>query len=284
MELGAILSKTLEDYKHNPVLVVPRIMELLADGLIVLSLVFIWMFLFGYSFEMSFTGLSFGTLASGFVSLSVAGLLLLWVTAAARAAVVTMALKVFLDNKASLDYAVEGVRANTNKVFLYFVFLLGVMVLVGVAVFFAVSFFPPVIFLVLPLGIVGFLSLYILTFLTPQQIVVRGCGVLDGIAASTSFVMNNYRKVLGYGLFVMLLALGIWLFLWLVFFIINEVTRYHPFLNLAAGIFHSLLSLAIGIAAYPYLEMVKTYMVVGEIHGRVRENKKEEIEGDAGKS
>ncbi len=284
MELRAILSRALEDYKSNPVVVVPRLMEFLIDGVVVLLVALMGMALFGYSFETSLSGLSFSTLALGFVSLSVAGLLLLMVTAAARAAIVAMALQAYMGHRALLSHGIEGVKANTHKLFLYFVFLFGVLALLWVIIFTAVSLYPPIIFFILPIGLLAFFSLYLLTFLTPQQIVVRECGVIDGIAASASFVVNNYRKVLGYGLFVMFIALGIWLLPSAVFFIINEVTRYHPFLNLAAGIFHSLLSLAVGIAVSPYLEMVKTYMVVGEIHGRVRENKKEEIEEDAGES
>jgi hypothetical protein len=284
MELRVILSEALEDYKNNPVIVVPRVIEYLADGIILMSIGLFWVAVFGYSSLFTLTGFSFKTTALIFISLSFAGLMVMMVTAMARAAVVAMSLEVIKGNRASMEHAVQGIKASAHKIFLYFVFLLAAVALVVVIAAMAMRASPSLLFLVMPLGMVAFFSLYLFTFLTPQQIVVRGCGVSEGITESAAFVINNYGKVLGYGFVVLALILSAWLIPASIFFIINELTRYHPFLNLAAGIFHSLLSLAIGIAVSPYLEIVKTYMVVGEIHGRTGENKKEETERDAGES
>jgi hypothetical protein len=281
MKLGIVLARSFEDYKSNPILVLPRLMEILADIVIIIFLALLWKSFYGYLSTTSFTGLSFKLIAPAFVTLSVAGLLILLVMATFRATLVVMALQVFGGERASVSRALEGVRINASKVFLYFVFILTAMGFLGAGFFIAVTLFPPSVFLFMLLVPAGFFLLYFFTFLTPQEIVVRECGVMEGIKASIDFVVSNYREVLGYGGFVILVSLGAWILSFLFFFIINEVTRYHPLLNLAAGIFHNLLSLALGIVISPYMEMVKTYMVVGETYGRTGENKKEEIKGDA---
>jgi glycerol-3-phosphate acyltransferase PlsY len=90
------------------------------------------------------------------------------------------------------------------------------------------------------------------------------------------FVRSNFGTVAAYGGIVFVLTLAVGVFMSVTFFIINEATRYNPFLNLAAKIFQNILAFTVGIIISPYFEIVKTYMVI-EIG-----NKEEENEGTAG--
>lgn len=260
-----VLAKALADYKSNPVFILPRVLELLADLVVLFfaGIIILGLFLGSFSYEVFLKPqLPFHALALSIAALSVAALLMMLVNASGRAALIAMAVEAGEKGKTTLGVGWMGVKRHAPGVFLYFIFLiasLGLLVMLPILGGLITEAF---LLLLFPFALLAFLLLYVFTLFTPQEIILRGGGVREALRASAVFVRNNYLVVLGYGGVVLALTLGIGLFTSLIFFIINEVTRYNAFLNLAARIFHNLLSLAIGIVISPYFEIVKTYMVL----------------------
>jgi hypothetical protein len=263
--LKKVLARSLADYKGNPVFILPRLLELLVDLVILFfaGIVIAGLFLGSISYEV-FTEpkLPFRTLALSFAALSVAGLLAMLANASVRAALIAMAVEAGEKGKTTLQKGWLGVKGYALRIFLYFIFLISSLGLLVMLPFSAGLIAGPLVALLFPFSIIAFLLLYFFTLFTPQQIVLRDSGVIDALKASAAFVRSSYLAVLGYGGVVLALSLGVGLFTSLIFFIINEITRYNPFLNLVAKIFHNILALAIGIVISPYFEIVKTYMVL----------------------
>jgi hypothetical protein len=293
MNIRPLLLRALKDYTNNLQFVVPRLLEYLLDfGIfftvfIILALV-MGMALRSLSYESllrPFPEIPFSIIAVVLAGAAVGIFLFMLVTAASRGALIAMALGTYGKGSTTLQEGWEGVRKYMPRIFLYLVFLLGA--LVTVVVFFALmisllrgggGFVAPFIaFFLVAAALIGLLVGYVLTLFTPQVIAVRDAGVVDGLRGSAMFVRSNFGTVAAYGGIVFVLTFAVGIFMSVTFFIINEVTRYNPFLNLAAKIFQNILAFAVGIFISPYFEIVKTYMVIEGIG-----NKEEEDEGTAG--
>lgn len=297
MEFKQILAKSFRDYKNNPLFILPRFIELLADSLILLIffviIVAAGLILGPVSYEAFILlnlKMPFYLIALGIIILSLAVFLLMLVSASVRAALINMAMGADMREKTTLQEGWIGVKNYAPRIFLYFVFLVSVLLgMLGLTVILLTIFgdgrgFGPIIaFFFLSFSIIGFLLVYLFTLFTPQEIAVRDTGVIDGLKASAAFVRGNFWTVGAYGGVIFALSLGVGFFISLIFFIINEVTRYNSFLNLAAKIFHNILALTVGLIISPYFEIVKTYMVIqGETHGRTGRDKEEKNEGITG--
>ena len=292
MDLRPLLLKALKDYKNNLKFVIPRLLETLLEigiffTLIIIIALVMGLAMRGFSYENllgPFPEISFFMVAVVLAGAALGIFLFMLVTATAKGALIAMALGTYSMGSTTLQEGLEGVRRYMPRIFLYFVFLLGALITVMIFFFILISplrggggFITSLItFFLVSATLIALLVFYVFTLFTPQVIAMRDAGVVDGLRGSAMFVRSNFRTVTAYGGIVFALTLAVGFFMSVTFFIINEATRYNPFLNLGAKIFQNILAFAVGITISTYFEIVKTYMVIES------GNKEEENEGTAG--
>jgi hypothetical protein len=279
IELREAFSRALYDCKESPVLLLPHLIEYLLDlGLILLGVLSVFVFL-GASFgpEVARGLLSgraplppLGSLA--LLTLFLLSLLLLgaYLNAAARGAVIAMGQELYGGEKTGWRTGLRGAKRFGLSILFFQVLLallLGSLLLL--------AFLP--LFLLLSSGGGGFLSLfltvltllvagvsggalYVATLFTPQGIAAEGRGVLAGARLSLRFVSSNLGKVIGYGVLVFLLFLSLSLFT-------SLSQRLLPLGGVGRQVYPAVLSVLAGLILSPYLETVKTYLVLGSFTG-----------------
>lgn len=278
MSLKPLLLRAVNDYKNNLVFVLPRLMEYIIDlGIFFTAIMTVALItglvLDGFSYERllrPFPEIPFSVVAALLAGVVVVAFLVMSVSAASRGAIIAMAMDTYGGSKTSPRRGIDGVKKYAPRILLYFILLLGgfISVVLLFSIFISLlsgskSFVGPFIaFFLLAFALVGLLAFYVFTLFAPQVMAAKDAGVIDGLKGSALFVRHNLSKVAMYGGVVFLLTVIVGGFVSLTFFIINEVTRYNPFLNLAAKIFRNILAFALGIIISPYFEIVKTYMVI----------------------
>ncbi len=136
------------------------------------------------------------------------------------------------------------------------VIILGVVLLEASDTFVTVSYIS-----MLFLMIFIFLIAYIFVFLTPQHIVLKDVGVLEGLNQSISFVKRKFLYVILYGITAIGISIIISLVPMMIFLPLDFLTRQVTFLNLGINILYNIISIIMGILTATYLEIVKTRMV-----------------------
>ncbi len=270
MDIASILSRSLSDYKKNPTVILPHVIEYVLD----IAMLFLFVILFALSvmayipslasgdFSFLFSGnIPFFLIAFLVFGMFLLGLLFTLFSASARAAIISMTQDFYGGKRTTLKTGWEGAKEFGLAVFLYnlllgiVLFLLLVLVVmplaVGSAIIGVFTFF---------LAVLLFLIVYLFTLFTPQEIVVNKKGVLDGVKESYRFVEGNLIPVLIYVGVTIVASIA----LMILSFLISLLAILSPSstLNLAINIFQYLFSFIAGLLIAPYFEIVKTYMVM----------------------
>lgn len=281
MELGGIFSRSISDLKRNPILILPSIVEIILDAVLLFT-VLIAIFLLmmdsvGYLLNQDYIGftqnVSFYKI--GFVILLIAVFVFAayFFSCLARAAVIGMAWEVIKKGNTSIKTGVKNAVRYGMSIYLFLIILglfsvalfiisfipviiLGVVLLEASDTFVTVSYIS-----MLFLMIFIFLIAYIFVFLTPQHIVLKDVGVLEGLNQSISFVKRKFLYVILYGITAIGISIIISLVPMMIFLPLDFLTRQVTFLNLGINILYNIISIIIGILTATYLEIVKTRMV-----------------------
>lgn len=292
MDVGAILSKSFNLYRRNLVLVIPQLtataisfLLFIAFALITalillsilgsLSVLSIMSVLQGPAPFLLITYLIFGALA-----LLLAGMVL---GALARAAVIGMVVEAEKAGKTTIGTGIESAKKHGLKIFGYTIaislvpgivmmFVGFILVFISVFVISAVdmSGSTDLLFLAFFLFfflffIISYAIIYALALFSPQKIVVEGHGIIDGIKASFGFVKKYPTEVVIY--IGVAFAVMVMTSLVSMAFIIPRVVfemMDSRFIVMFLQIFEFFFSIAVGLIVAPYLEAVKTLMVMEE--------------------
>jgi hypothetical protein len=190
-------------------------------------------------------------------------LIFLVFNAFARAAIIEMAITGYEGKRVSLSDGLEGIKKYGLDILLYMLIIgtFSIAILSTAVIPLVFGDITISIFLLLFFGILMVL-IYFLTFFTPQAIAVKKAGIIDGFIESIKFVRVYKIEVMLY----ILLVLGTTLltsFLSLLFSLpalffahVNELLFF-----LLRG-FQNIAIIIIGLFIAPYLEIVKTYMML----------------------
>jgi hypothetical protein len=289
MDVGAILSRSLNLYRRNPNLILPHLIEYMLD----LLLIFIFA-IFGAIILLLIVGsLTVGSVMSllqGPTPILLISLVILAIVtfffvalllnAFARAAVIGMVVEANKDGKTSLGTGIESAKRHGLTIFGYTVaisvipvVLIGAIVFTGVmaAVFLgemgghgtgllSIAF---IIFLVLSV-LLAYVIIYVLALFSPQKIVIEGCGVIDGIKASFGFVRKYPTEVVIYiGVAAaVIVATSLASMIFAIPSIVFE--NIDHFIAVFFTIIDNIVSIALGLLVAPYLKAVKTLLVLEE--------------------
>jgi hypothetical protein len=282
MELGRMFSRSLNDLVKNPVLILPRVVEVVLDIIILLVVLIIASFLMMDSIKYLLNQDYFGVIQSvsfykiGFIILLVMFFIfaVYFLSSLARAAIIGMSKEVVEKGSTSIKTGFETALRYGTDIFLFLV-LLG---LFSIALF-IISLIPIILGVLLEASdtfiVVGYLSAlflmisifliaYVFVFLTPQHIVLKDAGVLKGVNQSISFVRGNLVYVIIYGIMAIGISIVISLVPMLIFLPVDFLTRQVTFLNLGINILYNIISVIISLLIATYLEIVKTRMVYEE--------------------
>lgn len=270
MEVTAILSRAATDYRKNIKFVVPRVVEFALDVALIAMAALVLM-LAALAFLPSILMGDLEALLTGnvpFLLITIVvfvGLFLLFflaiLSAAARAAIISMSQETHANGATKLGTGLMGARKFTFGVFLFSV-ILGIVFLLLLAIAlvpFALGSVPLGIFALVLAGIL-YVLFYLFVLFTPQLIVTRESGVMGGIKGSIEFVEKNFFQVIIYAAVVIAVSTGVAL-LTNVLGIVSEVIE-NQLLSLTISVFHVLFSIALSLLISPYFDIVKTYMVM----------------------
>jgi hypothetical protein len=272
MDMGHIISASFSLYRRNLKFIIPHAVEYLLDIVAFGIFLIVAVIIIGLSLQStsiyglisSLQGantfqliavLLFGALTFMFLSL--------FLNALARGAVINMAVEGYRSDRVSLSSAWEGARRYGVDIFGYLL-ILGCFS-VGL---FLLSILPLLlnhlgifIFLVIFLAII-FTVVYVLTIFTPQTITVKGEGIIRGISESIKFVTAYKLEVL---IYIALAAVIVILMTFISFlFSIPGILFAHvnEWLYMLSRVFQNIMAGIIGLIVAPYLEIVKTYMIL----------------------
>lgn len=263
-------SRAFADYKKNPKFIVPRLVEFFVDiamfagtaiVVILATLAFLPSLAIGNIRALLYGDIPFVVIALVILLGLILVILLTLVSAAASAAVISMAQETHASGTASLETGLRGARNFASGIFLFSVAMgMAFLILFAIALVpFALGSFFMGIFALLITGILA-LVFYLFAFFTPQFIVIRGNGVIAGIRDSVGFVESNFFSVIIYAAVVIAVSIGVAL-LTNALVILGALLE-NPLLAVALGIFQLILSIGLGLLISPYFDIVKTYMVM----------------------
>ncbi len=286
MEIVKSFKDSFHLFKDNPKFILPHLIEYILDITIVVAFGIFTMLLIGVgilrvilsSNQNPAAFLShFG--ASGFLivlTLIFFFFILILVTtlfsASSRAAIIGMAEEGLTSKKTSLDTGWLNVKKHSlnvvgfiillwiiiiSLIFLGFIPAILISILAGNEFLMLVSVFLSMLLTFLFLAVV-----YITIMFTPQFIVLDSEGILGGVKRSYGFVKNNVILVLSYIILATVISISIYITTSILFFPLNLIAKNVALLRVSAKIFESLFSILIGLIVAPYLEIVKTHMVV----------------------
>ncbi len=273
-------------FKDNPLFILPHLIEYILDiailavfGIFAMILIGVGIFRVILSSNQDPETLLSHLGASGFLIVFIlifSFFILILVTtllrASSRAAIIGIAEEGLASKKTSLNTGWLNVKKHSLKV-VGFIILLWIIIIP--LIFLA---FIPVILISLFIGnkflmlasvflsmLLTFLFLavvYTLIMFTPQFIVLDSEGILDGVKRSYGFVKNNVLSVLGYIIIAIVISVFVYIATSILFFPLHLIARNVVLLRISAKIFENLFSILIGLILVPYLEIVKTHMVV----------------------
>jgi hypothetical protein len=293
MDVGAILSKSFTLYKRNLNLILPHLIVLVIDVLLFVAFaLFTGLILLLIMGSLTITGLM--SLLEGptpflFIGYLIFGLIVIFtftvlLTTFARAAVIGMVIEAKEKGKTSLKTGLESAKKHGFRIFGYVIAIYVVpglvMILVGLVMMAVAIFLLPssaemsmaaeliiaALFLFIALlFIIAYVIIYVIAMFTPQKIVIENLGVIDGIKASYGFVRRNITEVviyIGFAFAVMVVTSLISMFFSIprIFF-----TQEYQFMFMFLLILENLVTLILSYLITPFLEAVKTLMVLEEV-------------------
>ncbi len=289
MDIGAILSRSLSLYKRNLNLVLPHLVEYLLDLLVLLVFgifaAIVLVSTLGSVNIASVASLLYGPPPFFLITYVIFAIVAFFLIATlfnafARAAIIGMAIEARKDGKTSLDTGLKSAKKHGLGIFGYTLIVgivpalvIGVIVFVGLFIAFVsvgmeagpdfgFALLAFIIFFVLAL-LVGYIVIYVLALFSPQKIVIENCGLVDGIKASFGFVRNHPTEVVIYIGFAV--AVGVITSLISMVFAVPGIVFElldSRFTAMFFRIFENLASIIVGLLVAPYLETVKTLMVL----------------------
>jgi hypothetical protein len=296
MDVGAILSKSFNLYKRNPNLILPHLIEYILDMLLLFILIVIGVVVL----LLALGSLSIASVMSlmqgptpflliifAIFAMVTFFLAVLVLSAFARAAIIGMVVEAEKNGKTSLGTGIESAKKHGLGILGYILaisfipaIVIGAIVFVGAvgAIFLGemggsgtgLASIAFTIFLFLLL-LIAFIIIYVLALFSPQKIVIENLGVIDGIKASFGFVKKYPTEVVIY-IGVAFAVMVVTSLVSLVFIIPRIVfeSMDSRFIAMFLQIFENLFSIALGLLVAPYLEAVKTLMVLqGDEKGEV---------------
>ncbi len=270
MDVTSIFSHAAADYKKNPKFIVPRLVEFFVDiamfagaAIVVIfaALAFLPSLAIGDIEALLYGSIPFAVIALIILSGLILVILLTLASAAASAAIVSMAQETHASGTTSLETGLRGARSFASGLFLFSV-AMGMVFLILFAITlvpFALGSFFMGIFAAFIAGILS-LVFYLFALFTPQFIVIRGNGVIAGIRDSVGFVESNFFPVIIYAAIAIAVSIGVAL-LTNALAIAGGLLE-NPLLGVALGIFQLILSMGLSLLISPYFDIVKTYMVM----------------------
>lgn len=270
MEIKRILLKSLSDL--NLKFILPHAVEYLLDAAVFFIVAVAVLLVIGFSppslaiedLELIYTVPFFA------VAFIISGLLffisfLIFFNSAARAAIIGMAGESFQGRQAALSKGLESAKEHGLEIFLFQILLGVAYIALLLVALLPVRFLATGNFFMVAVGLLIFLTcfslfflLYIFTIFVPQEMVLREKGLIESFRGSFSFVRENFKAVIAYGVVasVVIVSVGV-LSIGMGFLGIGK---------LLAKILQNLFVLIAGLVIAPYLEIVKTYMVKSRWH------------------
>ena len=257
MDFFTLVESSFRGYRKNLSLIVPHLVENVLNFLFLILFVITIFLSLGVSLSSLYSlappnfNLSFSMVAILLFCILCMIFLFLIVDSCRRASTIYMAKEVFETGKTNLSAGFKGFKSFWFQIFLYLLILVVFFfAAIALPMIFAYSRnnFLAIFFLVFLL--LSFSFFHFFTLFTPQEIVIRGCNTLDGIVESFRFVKSNFLNVVLYCLFVFLFYFA---FAILSIFFINASEFLMALFNL--------IFIILNIAAPPYFEVLKTYMV-----------------------
>lgn len=291
MDVGAVLSRSLSLYRKNLNLVLPHLIEYALDLLVLLVFgviaVIVLVSILGSLTIGSVTSILYGPtpfLLIGFVIFAISAIFLSFMlfNAYARAAIIGMAIEAGKDGTTSLNTGIKSAKKHGLGVFGYTlaisvvpVFVIGAIITAVVVVFAIISAgtggldtgFVSIAIMIFfaSISLAAYIAIYVLALFSPQKIVIEERGMFDGIKASSGFVRKHPTGVVIY-IGVAFAVMVVMNLLSLVFTIPKVLFELMDsrFIAMFLQIFEFFFSIAIGLLITPYLETVKTLMVLDE--------------------
>lgn len=290
MDVGAILSKSFDLYKRNPNIILPHLLEYVLDAalvfiLAVIGVIVILLALGSLSIASAMSLMQgpapFLLITFVIFAFVVFFLFVLVLSAFARAAIIGMVVEAERAGKTSLGTGIESAKKHGLGILGYILAITFIPAIVIGAIVFAGTFaafvlmgmgeggtgalasIAFIIFLVF-LFIIAYIIIYVLAMFSPQKIVIENLGVIDGIKASSGFVRGNVTEVVIY-IGVAVAAVTITSLASMIFAIPSIIFEYlDQFISVFFTILENIVSIALGLLLAPYLETVKTLMVMEE--------------------
>jgi hypothetical protein len=290
MDVGAILSRSFSLYRRNLVLVLPHLI-VTAISLLVLLVFTLFTALILYWILGSLTITSLMSLLTGptpflFIAYLIFGIMAILMLsmilgAHARAAIIGMVIEAEKNGKTSLNTGIESAKKNGLKIFGYvvtisFVPAIVIMFIGAIIVFisvFVISLADPsggaalllmaLVFFVMLLFFLAYIVIYVLALFSPQKIVIEECGIIDGIRKSIEFVRGHPTEVVIYiGVaFAVVVVTSVVSMVFAIPRIIFQMMD-SQFIAIFLQIFETIISTVISLLIAPYLETVKTLLVI----------------------
>lgn len=290
MDVGAILSKSFNLYKRNLNLVLPQLIVFLIGVLLFIAFALvtalILLFVLGSLTITSIMSLVGGPIPFLFLAYLIFGFMALMLIMAvlgahARAAVIGMVVEAEKTGKTTLKTGIESAKRHGLKIFGYTIAISFIPILVigaiitaavvvlaiisagsGAGSYMGFASMAFIIFLVF-LFLIAYVIIYVLAMFSPQKIVLENLGIIDGIKASFGFVKKYPTEVVIY--IGVAFAVGVVTSLVSLAFIIPRIIfelMDSSFIAMFLQIFENLFSVAVGLIVAPYLEAVKTLLVL----------------------
>ena len=290
MDVGAILSRSFSLYRRNLNLILPHLVEYALDLLVLLIsglfAAIVLVLVLGSITVGSIMSLLSGPTPFLLIALAIFAIVALVLTAmffnaCARAAIIGMVIESRKDGKTSLNTGLKSARKHGLGIFGYTLAIVIIPAIVIGAIWFIsavlIAAFSPggmeagfgtnfasitlIIFLTV-LCIISYIIIYVLALFSPQKIVIEEHGIVGGIRASFGFVKEHPTGVviyIGVAVAVAVITTLTSMLLGLPAIVFEYVDQ---FIALFFRVLENIVSIAIGLLVAPYLEAVKTLMVL----------------------
>jgi len=274
MEIKHILIASFSDYRKNLKFILPHAVEYLLDAVVFFIIVVGALLAIGFSLpslaiedvELLYTQVPFFAMTSIVFGLLVFILLLIFFNSAARAAIIGMAGESFQGRRAALSKGLESAKEHGLKIFLFQTLLGTAYVALILVALLPVGFLATGNLLVATAGLFIFLIcislfflVYIFALFVPQEMVLKGRGLIESFKESFLFVRENFKAVIAYGVAASMVVVSVG--------VLSIGIGFLGAGKLFAKILQNLFALIAGLVIAPYFEIVKTYMVASEAHG-----------------
>jgi hypothetical protein len=287
MDVGAILSRSLNLYRRNLIIILPHVVEYALDFLLIIVFFIIGVIVL-FMVLGSLTPTSIMSLMTGpepfiLIVLAIFAIFVLFtfamvLNAFAKAAVIGMVIEAEREGKTSLSTGIESAKRHGLSIFGYtlaisFIPAIAIGAVVTIVIVLAILAgemvgggmeFVAIAFSVFfgILGLLAYIVIYVMALFAPQKIVVEKLGVIDGIRASFAFVKKYPTEAVIYvGVAVAVVAATsivsmIFAIPGIIFEYINEL------IAVFFTILENIVSIALGLIVAPYLKTVKTLMIL----------------------